>query len=159
VDGIFGVTTKDGYTLRVSIVIFPVIRIRSSQRILLRRLMQDKLQEKVERLNFDQLVQEMVLGKVASEIYNEGKKICPLRHVGVRKSKLLLFPEEGEPRLSFSTTGWRKNTCRRRGVQPALLTSRSSQATVMWQRSSILSLKSLRVRNGSVDSFDCGQTH
>lgn len=98
VDGIFGVTTKDGYTLRVSIVIFPVIRIRSSQRILLRRLMQDKLQEKVERLNFDQLVQEMVLGKVASEIYNEGKKICPLRHVGVRKSKLLLFPEEGEPR-------------------------------------------------------------
>lgn len=98
VDGIFDVTTKDGYALRVSIVVFPVIRIRSSQRVLLRALMQNKLQEKVERLNFDQLVQEMVLGKIASEIYNEGKKICPLRHVGVRKSKLLLLPKEGEQR-------------------------------------------------------------
>jgi len=98
VDGIFDATTKDGYTLRVSIVIFPVARVRSSQRILLRQLMQNKVQEKVERLNFDQLVQEMVLDKIASEIYNEGKKICPLRHVGVRKSKLLLLPKEGEPR-------------------------------------------------------------
>jgi ribosomal protein S3AE len=31
-----------------------------------------------------------VLGKIASEIYNESKKIAPLRHVGVRKSKLVL---------------------------------------------------------------------
>jgi len=31
----------------------------------------------------------MVLGKIASDIYNEAKKIAPLRHVGVRKSKLL----------------------------------------------------------------------
>jgi ribosomal protein S3AE len=30
----------------------------------------------------------MVLGKIASDIYNEAKKIAPLRHVGVKKSKL-----------------------------------------------------------------------
>jgi ribosomal protein S3AE len=40
-------------------------------------------------LTMDQFVQEMVLGKIASDIYNEAKKIVPLRHVGVRKSKLL----------------------------------------------------------------------
>ncbi|MEM3575349.1 MAG: hypothetical protein QXQ76_06380 [Candidatus Bathyarchaeia archaeon] len=34
----------------------------------------------------------MVLGKVASDIYNKAKKIIPLRHVGVRKSKLLAMP-------------------------------------------------------------------
>jgi len=31
----------------------------------------------------------MVLGKIASDIYNIAKKIAPLRHVGVRKSKLV----------------------------------------------------------------------
>jgi ribosomal protein S3AE len=34
----------------------------------------------------------MVLGKMGSDVYNEAKKICPLRHVGVRKSKLLSMP-------------------------------------------------------------------
>jgi ribosomal protein S3AE len=38
----------------------------------------------------DQFVQEMVLGKIASDIYNEARKVVPLRHVGVRKSKLLM---------------------------------------------------------------------
>jgi small subunit ribosomal protein S3Ae len=45
--------------------------------------------EKSSSLTMDQFVQEMVLGKIASDIYNEAKKIVPLRHVGVRKSKLL----------------------------------------------------------------------
>jgi ribosomal protein S3AE len=31
----------------------------------------------------------MVLGKIASDIYNEAKKIAPLRHVGIRKSKVV----------------------------------------------------------------------
>jgi len=34
------------------------------------------------------------LGKIASDIYNEAKKIAPLRHVGIRKSKLLSKPPE-----------------------------------------------------------------
>jgi len=92
VDGIFDVTTKDGYKVRVSIVAFTVIRIRSSQRASLRKLMWTKVREKAEHLNFDQFVQELVLEKIGSEIYNEGKKICPLRHVGARKSKFLLAP-------------------------------------------------------------------
>jgi len=40
-------------------------------------------------LTIDQFAQEMVLGKIASDIYNEAKKIAPLRHVGIRKSKLV----------------------------------------------------------------------
>ena len=41
-------------------------------------------------MTLDQFVQEMVLGKIASDIYNEAKKVAPLRHVGIRKSKLVL---------------------------------------------------------------------
>ena len=43
----------------------------------------------------------MVLGKMGSDVYNEAKKVCPLRHIGVRKSKLLSMPlnlEEAEPK-------------------------------------------------------------
>jgi ribosomal protein S3AE len=29
---------------------------------------------------------------MGSDVYNEAKKVCPLRHVGVRKSKLLSMP-------------------------------------------------------------------
>jgi ribosomal protein S3AE len=34
----------------------------------------------------------MVLGKIASDIYNESKLVAPLRHVGIRKSKLIGTP-------------------------------------------------------------------
>jgi small subunit ribosomal protein S3Ae len=95
VDDILDVTTKDGYVLRVSVVAFTVSRIRSSTKVTLRELMRSKVREKSEQLNFDQYIQEIVLGKVASEIYNEGKTICPLRHVGIRKSKLISKPEKG----------------------------------------------------------------
>jgi len=54
--------------------------------------MQRIAQEKASTLTFDQFVQEMVLQKIASDIYNEAKKIAPLRHVGIRKSKLTLQP-------------------------------------------------------------------
>jgi small subunit ribosomal protein S3Ae len=50
------------------------------------------VEQKSKELNFDQYVQEIVLGKIASDIYNEAKKVAPLRHVGIRKSKLVAQP-------------------------------------------------------------------
>jgi len=94
VDGIFNVTTKDGYQLRVSVCAFTLTRIKTSQERAIRAIMKKIVEEKAANLTFDQFVQEAVLGKIASDIYNEAKKIAPLRHVGVRKSKLLLRPPE-----------------------------------------------------------------
>ncbi|TMI53581.1 hypothetical protein E6H15_07455 [Candidatus Bathyarchaeota archaeon] len=48
--------------------------------------------EKASKLTYSQMCHEMVLGKMGSDVYNEAKKVCPLRHVGVRKSKLLSMP-------------------------------------------------------------------
>jgi small subunit ribosomal protein S3Ae len=96
VDGIFSVTTKDGYTLRISICAFTLTRIKTSQEHEIRKIMQRIVEQKASELTFDQFTQEMVLGKIASDIYNEAKKIAPLRHVGVRKSKLLRKPEVKE---------------------------------------------------------------
>jgi len=93
VDGIFNVTTKDGYKLRVAVCAFTLTRIKTSQESAIRRIMQKIVEEKAAQLTFDEFVQEAVLGKIASDIYNEAKKIAPLRHVGVRKTKLLYRPE------------------------------------------------------------------
>ena len=92
VDGIFNVTTKDNYGLTLAVSVFTLSRIKTSQEQEIRKIMSKIVKEKASTLTFDQFVQELVLGKVASDIYNDSKKISPLRHVGVRKSKLTLQP-------------------------------------------------------------------
>jgi small subunit ribosomal protein S3Ae len=89
IDAIVNITTKDNFNMRISAAAFTLNRIRTSQEKEIRALMEKKIIEKTSILNFDQFVQEAVLGKIASDIYNEAKKITPLRHVGIRKTKLI----------------------------------------------------------------------
>jgi small subunit ribosomal protein S3Ae len=91
-DGIFNATTKDQFASRVSIVAFTRDRIKASQEHGVRQVMRQVVEEKATNLNYDQLSQEVVLGKLGSDIYNLAKKIAPLRHVGVRKSRLISIP-------------------------------------------------------------------
>lgn len=94
IDYIAKVTTKDNFVTRVSIVAFARGRVNASQEHAIRAVMRRIIEEKAGSLTYDQLSQEMVLGKIGSDIYNEAKKTAPLRHVGVRKSRLLkLSPE------------------------------------------------------------------
>lgn len=98
IDGISNVTTKDSYKLRVSACAFTLGRVKTSQEKSIRIVMKKTIREKASNLTFDQFVQEIVLGKIASDIYNEAKKITALRHVGVRKSKVLSYaPEAVKP--------------------------------------------------------------
>lgn len=94
VDGLFNVTTKDEYKMRVAVCAFTLSRVKTSQEQAIRSTMKKTVNEKASALTFDQFVQEIVLGKIASDIYNEAKKIAPLRHVGVRKSKLVMQPQQ-----------------------------------------------------------------
>ena len=94
VDGLFNLITKDGYKMRVSVSALTLSRIRTSQEKIIRGMMDKTVKEKAAALTLDQFVQEMVLGKIASDVYNEAKKISPLRHVGIRKSKLVAQPAQ-----------------------------------------------------------------
>lgn len=94
IDAIMNITTKDDFRLRASIVGFSVLRVRKSQILNVRRIIREIVANKAASLYFEQFVQEAVLGKIASDIYNEAKKIVPLRHVGIRKSKLISYPPE-----------------------------------------------------------------
>ncbi|HXX88400.1 MAG TPA: 30S ribosomal protein S3ae [Candidatus Acidoferrum sp.] len=89
VDGLFKIATKDGYDMQVAISAFTLSRVKTSQEKAIRSIMTRIIKEKAAALTIDQFAQEMVLGKIASDIYNEAKKIAPLRHVGIRKSKLV----------------------------------------------------------------------
>jgi len=90
VDGLFNLNTKDGYKLRIAVSALTLSRIRTSQEKGIRTIMDKIIKEKAATLTLDQFAQEMVLGKIASDIYNEAKKLAPLRHVGIRKSKLVM---------------------------------------------------------------------
>jgi small subunit ribosomal protein S3Ae len=94
VDGLFSVTTKDAYKLRVAISALTLSRIKTSQEKIIRKIMTKTINEKAAALTMDQFVQEIVLGKIASDIYNESKLVAPLRHVGIRKSKLIGQPNQ-----------------------------------------------------------------
>jgi len=91
-DGIFNATTKDQFSTRISIVAFTRDRIKASQEHGIRQIMRQVVDEKAAALTYEQLSQEIVLGKLGSDVYNLAKKIAPLRHVGVRKSKVVAIP-------------------------------------------------------------------
>lgn len=92
IDTILSVATKDGFHVRVAVCAFTLTRIRTTQEHAIRAIMTRIVEEKAKTLTFDQFVQEVVLGKIASDVYNEAKRVAPMRHAGIRKSKLVSQP-------------------------------------------------------------------
>ncbi len=93
VDALINLITKDGYKLRIAVSALTLSRIKTSQEKIIRDIMEKTIRDKATALSLDQFVQEMVLGKIASDIYNQAKLVAPLRHVGIRKSKLIAAPQ------------------------------------------------------------------
>jgi small subunit ribosomal protein S3Ae len=93
VDGIFSVTTKDGYTLRLTAIVLTLSRAKTTQQYAIRKIMEDIVNSKSKELTFQQFVQQMVLGKLGSEIYNNAKRITALRKCDIMKSKVIRVPE------------------------------------------------------------------
>lgn len=86
--------TKDGYKVRVYCMALSQGKMNSSKKHDLRLIMDRVIGERAANLTYDQFTQEMVLQKVASDVYNEAKRVTHLRHVGIRKSKLVSRPEQ-----------------------------------------------------------------
>jgi len=84
--------TKDGYKIRVKPMSFTMKRARSSQIKAIRDIMNDVVLNRANELNFDQFMHEVVLGKLALDIYKESKHIYPLRRVEIGKTKILAEP-------------------------------------------------------------------
>lgn len=92
VAGIFDVTTKDGYGLRITAVSLTSFNCKTSQQRAIRKVMREIVDSRISQLTLDEAVKEMIFGDLSVAIYNEAKKIYPLRKVEIYKSKLLTVP-------------------------------------------------------------------
>ncbi len=98
IQGIFNITTKDGYGLRITATAFTSYRAKTSQKRAIRRIMQEKITAAARELTFDELIQAILFGKLSALIFNDAKKIYPLRKVEIYKSKLLVIPTPEGPK-------------------------------------------------------------
>ncbi len=98
VQGIFDVSTKDGYRLRLTIIALTAYRCKTSQKKAIRKIMRDYVLERVPQLTLDELINEMIFGKMSQEIAERARKIYPIRKVEVYKSKLLMIPTPEGPK-------------------------------------------------------------
>lgn len=97
IQGIFNVQTKDGYGLRITAVALTAYRCKTSQKRAIRKIMQNIIVKRAAEMTFDELIQAMLFGDLAQEIFQEAKKIYPLRKVEIYKSKLLTIPGPNGP--------------------------------------------------------------
>src|ERR687898_653264 len=85
--------TVDGYTFRVSIIAFSQRRLNSSKKHEIRMIAHRLLADKIPKLTVDQFVQEATMGKMGADLLAEAKKIASLRHIGIKKTKLISTSE------------------------------------------------------------------
>ena len=97
IDANLVVTTKDGCKLRVKPVVLTVKRARTSQIESIRTIMVNVVNNRGKEMGFNEFIQDIVTGKVASEIYKSTKNIYPLRRVEVGKTELVYRPPVGAP--------------------------------------------------------------
>jgi small subunit ribosomal protein S3Ae len=86
------VTTKDGFKVHLKPMALTIKRAGSSQIKAIRDIMNATLRERGKDLNYEQFIHEVVLGKLASDIYKKSKIIYPLRRVEISKTKILAEP-------------------------------------------------------------------
>ncbi len=92
IQGIFNVETKDGYGLRVTVMVFTSYRCKTSQKKAIRKIMKEIVEKTAREQTFDEFIQSMIFDKISAEIFEQAKKIYPIRKVEVYKSKLLTIP-------------------------------------------------------------------
>jgi small subunit ribosomal protein S3Ae len=93
---ILNLTTKDNYIFRVTMLCTTIKRARSSQQILIRKIMNEIIREFAKSLNHEKFIAGMIYGEFQNQIMRVAKTIYPLSNSVVIKSKLISIPEGGE---------------------------------------------------------------
>jgi small subunit ribosomal protein S3Ae len=86
--------TSDGKGVRVKTLIFTHRKVHAEQKKALRNLAMEIVTTSAQRLDYDHFVQEIVFGKIGSQIFNKGKKVVPLGRVEIRKLELRAVKNE-----------------------------------------------------------------
>lgn len=97
-------TTQDGHTFRVALIAFTQRRVNASKKHEIRLIAHRILSDKIPQMTVEQFVQQVTGGKsgetsretssqMGAAILEEVKKIATIRHIGIKKTKLISTPE------------------------------------------------------------------
>lgn len=94
--------TRDNAIVRVYVVAFTIGRINSSRKHEIRLAADAILRERAASMVYEQFAQEAVKQNLARELYDASKEIAKIRHLGIRKIKLIKSGE-GMPYVPSTT--------------------------------------------------------
>ncbi|MEO9295269.1 MAG: 40S ribosomal protein S3a/S1 [Nitrososphaera sp.] len=97
-------TTQDGHTFRVALIAFTQRRVNASKKHEIRLISHRILSDKIPQMTVEQFVQQVTGSKsgempretnsqLGAAILEEVKKIATIRHIGIKKTKLISTPE------------------------------------------------------------------
>jgi len=93
IDAVIDVVTKDGFRMRVKPMAVTDRRAQSSQEQEIRRLAVDTIQGAASQMDHAQFIKVVVNGDLGQSIFNDARKIYPLKRVEIRKSEITSEPE------------------------------------------------------------------
>ncbi|HET6404717.1 MAG TPA: 30S ribosomal protein S3ae [Candidatus Thermoplasmatota archaeon] len=93
IDSVVDVVTKDGFKMRVKPMAVTDRRAQSSQEQEIRRLTVDTIQSAAQEMDHAAFIKVVVNGDLGQTIYNQARKIYPLKRVEIRKSEITSEPE------------------------------------------------------------------
>jgi small subunit ribosomal protein S3Ae len=97
-------TTLDGHTFRIAMIAFTLRRVNSAKKHQIRLIAQRILAERIPQMTVDQFIQEITVNKgedipretnskLGANVLDEAKKISAIRHLGIKKTKLISTAE------------------------------------------------------------------
>ncbi len=92
IDDVVDVRTKDGYKIRVKLVMISVGRVSSSHQHAVRMKARETVINTAQNMTMPELVKAMVSGELAKSVAKDCKRIRPLKRVEIRKSEILRKP-------------------------------------------------------------------
>ncbi|GBF36032.1 30S ribosomal protein S3ae [Methanofervidicoccus abyssi] len=90
---IIDVRTKDNYKIRVKAMVLTAYRARDRHKTDIRKKTEEIIRETAKNSTFPEFVQAMLLDELNTKIYEECKKIFPIKKVEIYKSEVLEFGE------------------------------------------------------------------
>jgi small subunit ribosomal protein S3Ae len=92
VDGVFTVETRDGAIVRVKPFAIAEKRIQSSQKKLIRNVMNDVIAKEGKSKTLNSFIRDCLEGKIGSEIYKHCKIYYPVKRIEVNKTEIIRLP-------------------------------------------------------------------
>lgn len=93
IDSVVDVVTKDGFKMRVKPFAVTDRRAQSSQEQEIRRLTVNTIQSAAQEMDHAAFIKIVVNGDLGQTIYNQARKVYPLKRVEIRKSEITSEPD------------------------------------------------------------------